>query len=52
MAKEFKDKGGHVLLGPGMNVMRIPENGRAFEYISGEDPTLGRELVAPMVKGI
>ena len=52
MGKEFFDKGAHVMLGPGMNVQRVQENGRAFEYISGEDPVLGRELVPHMVKGI
>ena len=52
MGAEFKAKGAHVQLGPGMNVQRIPENGRSFEYISGEDPTLGRELVPHIVKGI
>jgi beta-glucosidase len=30
----------------------VPTNGRAFEYISGEDPYLGYTLVKPLVKGI
>jgi beta-glucosidase len=52
MGAEFKAKGGHVQLGPGMNVQRVPTVGRAFEYLSGEDPVVGRELVPPMVRGI
>ena len=28
------------------------ENGRAFEYLSGEDPVLGATLVGPLVRGI
>ena len=52
MAKEFRDKGANVLLGPGVNVARIPSDGRNFEYISGEDPTLGAKLVAAEIRGI
>lgn len=52
MAEEFFDKGAHVLLGPAVNVHRIPYNGRNYEYLSGEDPVLGRELTGPVVKGI
>eukprot|EP00466_Bigelowiella_natans_P000854 jgi/Bigna1/74531/fgenesh1_pg.29_\ len=49
---EFRDKGANVLLGPGVNVARVPYNGRNFEYISGEDPYLGFKLAAPLIKGI
>jgi beta-glucosidase len=52
MGKEFRAKGATMQLGPGMNVARIPRNGRNFEYMSGEDPILGRELVQPTIKGI
>jgi beta-glucosidase len=52
MGKEFWDKGSNVQLGPGLNVNRIPINGRNFEYLSGEDPFLGYTLVQPVVKGI
>merc|ERR1740130_1719344 len=41
MGAEFRAKGANVQLGPGLCVARIPVNGRNFEYISGEDPTLG-----------
>ena len=41
-----------VLLGPGVNVARIPRNGRNFEYLSGEDPVLGARLVASQIRAI
>ena len=41
MGAEFKGKGANVQLGPGLCVSRIPNNGRTFEYLSGEDPVLG-----------
>ncbi len=32
MGIEFAGKGANVQLGPGMNVARVPRNGRNFEY--------------------
>lgn len=52
MGKEFYDKGANVQLGPGLNIARVPTNGRNFEYLSGADPYLGEQLVQPLVKGI
>ena len=52
MGKEFLEKGANVLLGPGMNVARVPLNGRNFEYVSGGDPYLGYSMVGPIIKGI
>ena len=52
MGAEFWGKGANVQLGPGVNVARVPRNGRNFEYISGEDPFLGYILVQPAVQGI
>jgi beta-glucosidase len=52
MGGEFRDKGAGVQLGPAMNVQRIPQNGRNFEYISGEDPVLGAEMVSKVIQGI
>jgi beta-glucosidase len=40
------------LLAPGLNVNRNPENGRNFEYLTGEDPYLGFVLSQPAVHGI
>lgn len=52
MAEEFSGKGANVFLGPGMNVARVPVNGRNFEYISGGDAYLGNQLVGPLVTGL
>jgi beta-glucosidase len=41
-----------VQLGPGMNVARVPNNGRNFEYMSGEDPLLGSVMVPAAIAGI
>ena len=52
LGEEFFDKGSNVLLGPGLNLARVPLNGRNFEYLSGGDPYLGKSLVGPLIKGI
>ena len=49
MGKEFYNKGANVALGPGVNINRVPKNGRNFEYLSGEDPKLGAKLAATLV---
>ena len=41
MGKEFHDKGANVQFGPGVNIARLSNAGRSFEYLSGEDPFLG-----------
>ncbi len=40
-----------VLLGPGVNIYRIPLNGRNFEYL-GEDPYLASQMVVPYVQEV
>lgn len=40
-----------VILGPGVNIYRVPLNGRNFEYM-GEDPYLASVMVQPYIKGI
>jgi beta-glucosidase len=52
MGEEFAAKGSNVQLGPGLNVARVPLNGRNFEYLSGEDPFLGSFMVPKVVEGI
>lgn len=45
IGEECRAGGIHVLLGPGVNMYRVSQNGRNFEYL-GEDPFLASELVA------
>ena len=52
MGGEFYDKGANVQLGPGMNLARVPTNGRNFEYLSGCDPYLGYVLAQSAIEGI
>ena len=52
MAAEFRGKGADALLGPGVNPLRVPWNGRSFEYLSGEDPFLGSNMAGAVVAGI
>jgi beta-glucosidase len=40
-----------VLLGPGMNIYRVSQNGRNFEYF-GEDPFLASRMVENYVVGV
>ncbi|OCL05416.1 glycoside hydrolase family 3 protein [Glonium stellatum] len=51
MGDEVKAKGGHVLLGPTVNIQRSPLGGRGFESFS-EDPTLSGSIASAIVKGV
>jgi hypothetical protein len=51
MGREQWLKGTNVMLGPGVNLARVPWNGRNFEY-QGEDPWLASVMVASEVWGI
>ncbi|MGC8654841.1 MAG: glycoside hydrolase family 3 N-terminal domain-containing protein, partial [Candidatus Kryptoniota bacterium] len=51
IAQEAKAKGRDVLLGPNVNIARIPLNGRTFEAF-GEDPYLTSELAVSYIKGV
>ena len=51
VAEEVREVGGHMLLGPGINIQRTPMNGRTFEYQT-EDPYLNKKLAVATVKGI
>ncbi|WP_287812053.1 glycoside hydrolase family 3 C-terminal domain-containing protein [Pseudomonas sp.] len=44
--------GYQYVTGPGMNLYRTPYGGRAFEYLSGEDPFLGASLGPAVINGI
>lgn len=51
IGEECRAGGIAVLLGPGMNIYRISQNGRNFEYF-GEDPFLAGRMVENYVAGI
>lgn len=48
---ESKYNGVDILLGPSVNMVRIPQNGRNFEYF-GEDPYLAGKLGVAYIKGL
>ncbi|AIE85047.1 glycoside hydrolase family 3 C-terminal domain-containing protein [Fimbriimonas ginsengisoli] len=48
---DARQRGVHIVLAPGVNINRVPMNGRNFEYL-GEDPYLASQLVAPWIQGI
>lgn len=51
VGEECRAKGVHVLLGPGVNLYRVPQGGRNFEYL-GEDPYLASRMVVPYIRAV
>lgn len=51
LGSEAKFRGKNVMLGPGINIIRTPLNGRNFEYQS-EDPFLISKMVVGYIKGV
>lgn len=49
--EEVRDRGEDLLEGPGVNITRVPQNGRNFEYF-GEDPWLSGRLGVAEIKAI
>ena len=50
-AQEVASRGEHLLEAPGLNITRVPRNGRNFEYF-GEDPYLSGRMGIAEVHGI
>ena len=48
---EARARGVHIMLGPGVNICRVPVNGRNFEYF-GEDPFLASQTAAHWIRGM
>jgi beta-glucosidase len=51
LGSEANARGKDIILGPGINIVRAPLNGRNFEYMS-EDPYLISQLVVGYIKGV
>ena len=51
LGNEAKERGKNVLLGPGINIIRSPLNGRNFEYLS-EDPFHAGAMAVGYVQGL
>ncbi|HEX2627843.1 MAG TPA: glycoside hydrolase family 3 C-terminal domain-containing protein, partial [Chitinophagaceae bacterium] len=51
LGSEAAFRGKDVILGPGINIIRTPLNGRNFEYQS-EDPFLVSKMVVGYIKGV
>jgi beta-glucosidase len=51
LGAEARDRKKDFILGPGVNLARLPLYGRNFEYM-GEDPILAAKLVVPQIQAI
>jgi beta-glucosidase len=51
IGRDGRSRGVSFLLGPGVNIYRMPLNGRNFEYF-GEDPFLAAETATAYVEGL
>ncbi len=51
IGSEAKFRGKNIMLGPGINIIRTPLNGRNFEYQS-EDPYLVSKMVVGYIRGV
>jgi beta-glucosidase len=51
LGSEAKFRGKDIILGPGVNIIRSPLNGRNFEYLS-EDPYLVSKLAPSYIHGV
>jgi beta-glucosidase len=51
LGSEAKERNKNIILGPGINIIRSPLNGRNFEYLS-EDPYLTAQMAIGYVNGV
>ena len=52
LGRDTRARGFFSILGPGMDFYRTPYGGRNFEYMTGEDPYLGSQLIPKVVRAI
>jgi beta-glucosidase len=51
LGRDSRARGVHVLLGPGVDLYRVAQCGRNFEYF-GEDPYLSAQMAVGWIKGV
>jgi beta-glucosidase len=51
IAAEARQRGKHIMLAPGVNIVRTPLGGRNFEYF-GEDPWLSSRFAVATIRGL
>jgi beta-glucosidase len=51
LGRESAFRGKDIILGPGLNIIRDPRNGRNFEYMT-EDPFLNGRMAVGYIKGV
>lgn len=51
LGRDSRARGVHILLAPGVNIVRAPMGGRNFEYFS-EDPFLNSKIGVSYIKGL
>ncbi len=51
VGRDARARGVGIMLGPAVNIIRVPENGRNFEYLS-EDPLLAGQMASQIVAGM
>ncbi len=51
LGRDSRARGVHILLAPGVNIVRAPMGGRNFEYFS-EDPLLNSRIGVSYIKGL
>jgi beta-glucosidase len=51
LGQDCRSRGDHFILGPGVNIYRVPQNGRNFEYL-GEDPFLAAAIAPAYINGV
>lgn len=51
LGQEARERGKDMLLGPAVNIDRIPNGGRTFEFLT-EDPFLNAQLTVAYIKGV
>jgi beta-glucosidase len=52
VGQDARARGFHIWLGPGMDMYRVPVGGRNSEYLCGEDPYLGSQMLIPLITAV